>query len=151
MAGAQRMKKGKAPWRNILVPVDGSAPSKRAAAQAASLARRLGAGLTLLHVITPFEAHVYGEVLPQVVTHADFERHAQRTSARILAGARRTAAGVACLCRTAWNVSASDAIAEAARRHHCDLVVMGSHGRRGLERLLLGASPRRCWPQAACR
>jgi nucleotide-binding universal stress UspA family protein len=139
MAGTQRTKKGKAPWRNILVPVDGSAPSKRAVAQAASLARKLGASLILIHVVTPFEALVYGEELPAVITHADFERHAQRTSGKTLAAARKTAAGVACLRLTAWDVSAADAIAKAARLHRCDLVVMGSHGRRGLERLLLGS------------
>ncbi len=133
------MKKAKASWRNILVPVDGSPPSRRAVAQAAALARKLKAGITALHVITPFEAHVYGEVLPPVITYADLEKHAIQTSGKILSQARKAASGTACLCRTAWDVSAADAIVKAARRNHCDLIVMGSHGRRGLERMLLGS------------
>lgn len=133
------MKKSKAAWRSILVPVDGSPPSKRAVAQAATLARRLKAGIIALHVITPFEAYAYGEALPPVITHADFERHAQRASGKILLGARSAAAGVACRCRTAWNVSAAGAIVKEARRNRCGLIVMGSHSRRGLARLLLGS------------
>ena len=133
------MKKGKASWRNILVPVDGSPPSRRAVVQAAALARKLKTGITALHVITPFEAHIYGEVLPPVVTYADLEKHATQTSEKILSEARKAAAGAACLCRTAWDVSAAEAIVKAARLNRCDLIVMGSHGRRGLERMLLGS------------
>jgi nucleotide-binding universal stress UspA family protein len=133
------MKKAQASWRNILVPVDGSAPSRRAVVQAAALARKLKAGITALHVITPFEAHAFGEVLPAVITFADFEEHAKRASGKILSGARKSAAGAPCLCRTVWDVSAAEAIVKAARRSRCDLIVMGSHGRRGLERLLLGS------------
>ena len=137
------MTKSKASWRNILVPVDGSLPSKRAVAQAAALARRLKAGIIALHVITPFEAYAYGEALPPVITHAEFERHARRASAKILSGARNAAAGVSCRFRTAWNVSAAGAIVREARRNRCGLIVMGSHGRRGLERLLLGSVARK--------
>jgi nucleotide-binding universal stress UspA family protein len=133
------MKNSKASWRSILVPVDGSPPSRRALAQAAALARRLKAGIIALHVITPFEAYAYGEALPPVITHADFEKHAQRASGKILTGARNAAGGVSCLCRTAWNVSAAGAIVKAARLNHCSLIVMGSHSRRGVARLLLGS------------
>jgi len=133
------MKKSTASWRNLLVPVDGSPPSRRAVVQAAALARRLKAGIIALHVITPFEAYAYGPVLPAVITRTDYEKHAKRASAKILSGARKTAAGASCLCRTVWNVSAADAIVKAARLNHCSLIVMGSHGRRGLERLFLGS------------
>jgi nucleotide-binding universal stress UspA family protein len=134
-----QVKKNRVALRNILVPVDGSLPSRRAVVQAAALARRLGARITLFHAITPFEAYVYGEVLPPVIRYADFEKHATQASGKILSGARKTAAGTDCLCRSAWNVSAADAIVKAARTHRCDLIVMGSHGRRGLERMLLGS------------
>jgi nucleotide-binding universal stress UspA family protein len=55
-----QVKKNRVALRNILVPVDGSPPSRRAVVQAAALARRLGARITLFHAITPFEAYVYG-------------------------------------------------------------------------------------------
>jgi len=139
LPGRQRMKKRTASWRNLLVPVDGSPPSRRAVVQAAALARRLKAGIIALHVITPFEAYAHGYALPPVVTRADFEKHAKRASEKILSGARKTAAGASCLCCTARNESAADAIVKAARLNHCSLIVMGSHGRRGLERLLLGS------------
>ena len=133
------MSKPKASGRNILVPVDGSPPSRRAAIQAAALARRLKGRLVALHVITPFEAYAYGEALPAVITRADFQEHAMRASGKILSGALKSAAGTPCIGRTAWNVSAADAIAKAARAEQCSLIVMGSHGRRGLKRLLLGS------------
>ena len=126
-------------YRNLLVPVDGSAPSRRAVREAAALARRLKARITGLHVITPFEAHAYGEVLPAVITLEAFERHARKTAERILAALRKAAAGVPCECRTVWETSAADAIVNAARIHRCDLIVMASHGRRGLERMLAGS------------
>jgi nucleotide-binding universal stress UspA family protein len=134
---------GTARLRRILVPVDGSPPSRRAVALAATLARRLGARIALLHVITPFEAYHYGEALPRVITHDEFERHARQASRRILAAAKKLAAGARTDTFTAWDVSAPDAIARTARRQRCGLVVMGSHGRRGLERLLLGSVAQR--------
>lgn len=133
------MNRRKAPPRSILVPVDGSPPSRRAMAQAARLARKLKTGIVALHVVTPFEAHVYGEALPPVITHDAFEKHAKRAAARLLAAAGKAAAGVTCRCRTAWDVSAADAIVKAARHERCALIIMGSHGRRGLARLLLGS------------
>ena len=133
------MRKSRGAWRNILVPVDGSPPARRALIQAAALARRLKARIIALHVITPFDAYAYGEALPPVITRSDFEQHAERASGKILAGARKAAAGASCLCRTAWSVSAADAIVKGARRDRCGLIIMGSHGRRGLRRLLLGS------------
>lgn len=131
-------------YRNILVPVDGSAPSRRAIRHATTLARKLKARITGLHVITPFEAHAYGEVLPPMITLADFEKHAKQTAERILSQLKKAAAasGVPCQCHTAWETSAADAIVKATGHHRCDLIVMASHGRRGLERLLLGSVTR---------
>lgn len=133
------MKKTRLPWRSILVPVDGSPPARRALLQAAALARRLNASIIALHVITPFDVYAYGENLPPIITRQDFEKHAERASARILDQARNAAAGSPCLRRTAWSVSAADAIVKGARRDRCGLIVMGTHGRRGLRRLLLGS------------
>jgi nucleotide-binding universal stress UspA family protein len=135
------MAKRKAAPLNILVPVDGSAPSRRALREAVAIARPARARITALHVVTPFEALTYREALPAVITLPDFERHAMRAADRILSAVQRAAraAGVACACHTAWQASAADAIVTFARRHGCNLIVMGSHGRRGLQRMLLGS------------
>ena len=93
------MSKAKASGRNILVPIDGSPPSRRAAIQAAALARRLKGRLIALHVITPFEAYAYGKALPAVITRPDFQEHAMRASGKILAGALKSAAGTPCMAR----------------------------------------------------
>ena len=133
------MSRRKTAYRNILLPVDGSAPSRRATRQAVLLARRLKATIIAVHVITPFEAYAYGEALPVVITLPDFEKHARKSAERILAAASKAAGRVPCHCHTVWGMSAADAVVQAARQHRCDLIVMATHGRRGLERLLLGS------------
>lgn len=128
-------------WRNILVPTDGSPVSRRALREATALARGLKAGIIGLHVVTPFEAHAYRTGLPRAITLRQFREHADRTAARILSAVSRQAKarGVPCRCYTVWRASAADAIVEAARRYRCDAIVMGSHGRHGIPRLLLGS------------
>ena len=125
----------------ILVPVDGSSASRRAVAQALAFARKLRAEIVALHVITPFELTIYVNPRPAIVTAAEFEKRATAISDRILSTARKAAAAarVPCRCRTAWDTVVADAILAAARNDRCGLIVMASHGRTGLQRMLLGS------------
>ena len=125
----------------ILVPVDGSSASGRAVAQAVRFARKLRAGIIALHVATPCELALYTRRRPAIVTPEAFTRIATRISERILSAARKraAAAGVPCVCRTAWQSAVADAIVDAARRERCELIVMATHGHTGLQRMLLGS------------
>ena len=125
----------------ILVPVDGSSASGRAVAQAVRFARKLRAGIVALHVVTPFELSLYTRKRPAIVTPDAFAKTATRIAERILTAARRTATagGVPCACRTAWKNAVVDAILESARAEQCELIVMATHGRTGLQRMLLGS------------
>jgi len=131
-------------YRNILVPVDGSAPSRLGIREAVRLARQLKARVTALHVITPFEAYIYTEGLPGVRTRADFETRAKRAAAGILAKVQQAcrAARVPCEICTAWDPIAANAIARIARLRRCDVIVMASHGRHGMEGVLMGSVTR---------
>ena len=130
----------KAAKPDILIAVDGSPPSRRAAVAAALLARRLRTRVVGVHVITPFET-LPRKGLPDVVTPADFEKHAGAMAQRFLTVVRKAAAAqkVACRCCVLRNVSAAKGIALAARTQSCGYIVMGTHGRRGIGRLLLGS------------
>lgn len=130
-------------YRNILVATDGSELAGRGVEQAVALAAALRAALVVVTVSEPWSAALAdptglttsGELLD------DYRAGAQAQAERILAAAQAAAA--------VHEVSASvvyvperepaDAILETAATHGCDLLVMASHGRRGLGRLLLGS------------
>jgi len=121
----------------ILCPVDFSEPSAKALTYAAALARQLGASLHLLHVHSTVDYALAAEsytVRPELMRELK-----QGVDAKI----EELRASVA---TDGLNVSASTvtsvpyrAIAEAAHTHQADLIVMGTHGRTGFERMLLGS------------
>ena len=130
--------------KSILVPTDGSPASRRAVREAAALARKLGARLIGLHVITPFEL-MPRKGLPEVITAADLEKQARRMAGRLLSAVSRAAGrrGVACRCHAVKSLSAASGIMAAAKKQRCDYIVMGTHGRRGVRRVLLGSVTQR--------
>lgn len=118
---------------HILVPTDFDEGAEHAEEFAVSLAERLGARLTLLHVLR-HPAYAYAErtapPLDDLAPRAQDALDAAR--ARI---ARRVARVETALARGApW-----EAIVEQARARGAGLIVMGTHGRRGLPRLVLGS------------
>jgi nucleotide-binding universal stress UspA family protein len=129
-------------FRKILVPTDGSAPSARAIKQAVRLAREQHARIVGFYVGPPWTLPTYGEYVPPEVfsskRHAQAVRHtARRYFGEILSAAR--SAGVRASCYHVMDEHPYQAIVKAARSNHCDLIVIASHGRRGLSRLLLGS------------
>ena len=109
-------------FKRILVSTDGTAPSNRAVKAAAALAKGLGATLTIFHAQRTWkESSVEADTL----------------LARASALAKKQGA------KTATSLGSSDASAEAiiaaARSAKADLIVMASHGRKGLDRLLMGS------------
>ena len=120
-------------FKNILVPTDGSALSHSAAESAVALANATGARITAFHVVPNSEFDVGPACL-------NAERVSKIAEA-ILDDVRRLAssAGVPCSSHYVTAHSPAHAIVEAAGTYDCDGIVMGSHGRSGLSRLLLGS------------
>jgi nucleotide-binding universal stress UspA family protein len=131
-------------YPRILVPVDGSAASSRALEEAAALARALDSKLVLLHVVDTYQ------LLLAKATQASFDDARETMLQRgkeLLEASRMTAvgAGVACetVLREVMSSRVSGAIVDEATRHPCNLIVMGTHGRNGRTRLLLGTDAER--------
>lgn len=122
-------------YRRILLPTDGSHCSERAARQGLELARQLGAQVCFLHAVEdPLQGYVAEGVayIPQV--GEELERAGRELLERWLE--RAETAGVPATVRLVHG-SPSDALHEAEKDH--DLVVMGTHGRRGLARWMFGS------------
>jgi len=127
-------------YKRILVPTDGSDVSAVAEQAAVAFARALGSDIVALSVAQSYPAYAAAEasmaVDPDLDIHA-LRDAAERNAARVCAAA--AAAGVPCTALTVSAHSPSDAILDSAREQACDLIFMGSHGRRGLSRLLAGS------------
>lgn len=127
-------------YSRILVPLDGSDAAAQGLREAVDLARELKSTLVLLHVVNEYPllvdmaAAASSEALRQELY--DFGRD-------LLAKATREAsqAGVPAesLVREMTAGRVGDLIAETAQAERCRLIVMGTHGRRGLSRLALGS------------
>lgn len=134
------------PYNHLLVPSDGTQLSAQALAQAIDLAKALHAQLTLLHVQPPLPVPLIGmgDMLDPATVES-LSQTAARESDRIMAEA--LAAGAKACLTIQTEVVKQDlpyhAIVEAAKRHSCDLIVMASHGRKGLSGLLLGSETQR--------
>ena len=126
-------------FQRILVPTDGSEISESAVRHAVALARSLGAKLHTLSVSDPFPFYAVSEI--QTAAPQEFLEAQQRmASARVQKVAKAcAAAGVECETHTAEAAHPWEGIIDAAQRHRCDLIVMASHGRRGVTALLLGS------------
>ena len=133
-------------YHHLLVPSDGTPLSLRALDQALALAKSLGSQLTLLHVqpALPVPMVGMGDMLDPA-TLESLSQTAEKESARILQEGQ--AAGLAAGVDIRTEVVKQDlpyrAIVEAAKRHGCDLIVMASHGRKGLSGLLIGSETQR--------
>ena len=140
-------------YSHLLVPTDGSELSEAAIAHAVRLAGRLGARITVLHArpTVPVPVMGMGEMLdPRTmdVLVAAGREDAERIVDTALKLARD--AGVEASAERLQNDQPHRAIVEAAGRLGCDLIVMASHGRRGLSGLLLGSETQRVLIEAPC-
>jgi nucleotide-binding universal stress UspA family protein len=124
--------------RSIVVPTDFSALANAAAARAATLARLDLAALHVVHAVTfPLLVNPYEYSVP-----ADLEENVRRAAREKLEQTRKTIETQGVSTVTAEVADSPDpvaAIGQAARAHAADLVVMGTHGRRGLQHAFLGS------------
>jgi nucleotide-binding universal stress UspA family protein len=131
-------------FTRILLPTDGSELSQKAVGQAIELAKALGARITAVSVVPEYRlAYVdVGFAVPDV---AAIEQRVQAIDVKradaILEMVRKKASSAGVECDVAAPVSDMPylAIIEQARKSGCDVIVMASHGRRGLPGLLLGS------------
>jgi nucleotide-binding universal stress UspA family protein len=127
-------------YERILLPTDGSEASERAVLAGVDFARELGAEVVGF-TATPRFHMISGD--PEMVAdtpeqHATVcQARAESRLARVAEAAR--AAGVPCRLEHVVSDHPWEAIVDAARTHGCDLIVMASHGRRGLKGVLLGS------------
>lgn len=127
-------------YKNILIATDGSEIARKALHDGLALARALAANVTVITVTEPRSEAVLGEMV-FAPTVEDFERICAKEAARILAEVDEAAEAAGVQCRTVHvrDRFPADGILEAAEEAGCDLIVMGSHGRRGIAKLLLGS------------
>jgi nucleotide-binding universal stress UspA family protein len=126
-------------YKRILVPTDGSDITAKAVRTAVDLARTLGARLYALSVKEPFPYSAISEMQP--TPPQAFYDAQERIAAARLEGVRSacTAAGIECEAHSVEALHPWEAIIDQAKRQECDLIVMASHGRRGVSALLLGS------------
>jgi nucleotide-binding universal stress UspA family protein len=127
-------------FKHLLVPTDGSELSLRAAKMAIELAQTCHARIHALHVVPPFHTVSYmAEML--AATELTYTQESIARAERYLADVRDLAAKADVPCDTSYVLDdrPHQVIAQTAADKHCDLIVMASHGWRGLNRLLLGS------------
>ena len=130
-------------YQRILVPTDGSELSLKAVQSAVSLARLTGATLSVLSVKEPFPYSAISEMQP-VPPQEFYDAQERIAASRVKAVTEAaTAAGVGCQGFTVEALHPWEAILDLAKTQQCDLIVMASHGRRGMAALLIGSETSR--------
>ena len=126
-------------FKRILVPTDGSEITAKAVATSIELARSTGAKLYTISVKEPFPYSAISEMQP-TPPQEFFDAQERIATQRVQTVARQCAdADVACQAHTVEALHPWEAFIEHANRTECDLLVMASHGRRGVSALLLGS------------
>ena len=138
-------------FAHLLVPLDFSPASEAALVRAKQVARRFGARLSLLHVVTDakargtWTAEIYVPVIPEVRDR--LLNAARQRLTDTLTGEERARLQVTV---DAGVGAVADVIIESARTHGVDLIVMGTHGRRGVAHFVMGSIAERVVREAPC-
>ena len=127
-------------YSNILIPTDGSELAGKAVQHGIALAKRIGAGATVLTVSPPFHV-VTADAQMLEDTPAQYQARMREQTRKILGAVALTAeaAGIACETIHVEHEHPYQAIIDTAETKGCDLIVMASHGRRGVAALVLGS------------
>ena len=127
-------------YKHILIPTDGSALAGKAVEHGIALAAGIGAEVTVLTVLPPFHTITTDTQMIED-TPAQYkirmQKHAEKTLGAVARAAQ--AAGVACETLQVEHEHPFRAIIDTAAAKGCDLIVMASHGRRGIAALVLGS------------
>src|SRR5262245_44054246 len=132
-------------YKHVLLPTDGSQLSSVAIDNGVQFAKAIGARVTGLYVILEREPDSFEDYAPVDVKTPNLSDVGTEEARRYLhvIEARARAAGVACDTMSLKHSSPHQAIIQAARLHNCDLIIMASHGRKGITGELVGSETAR--------
>ncbi len=127
-------------FKHILIPTDGSDLSRKAILYGVQLAKESGAKVTGLTVTEPYQAAGMDAVFVPIDL-GDYEEQSRVLSEKAIEQVKMAAQAAGVSCETIREVHDQPyrAIIDAALALGCDLIVMASHGRRGISALLLGS------------
>lgn len=134
--------RGNTMYQRILVATDGSSLSKKAVNAAIGLAALSGAQLVAVNVVPRYpQSYFEGGLVLDAAEVGRVEKQWFDEGQTVVDAVKKAAAskGVETKAITVKSDVVSDALIAAAKKHKCDLIVMASHGRRGIKRLLLGS------------
>lgn len=129
-------------YQRILVATDGSTLSKKAVHSAIELAAAVGADLVALYVVPRYPVSYFeGGITISMQDIARTEKQWSDKGQAVVDAVQLSAqaAGVKTKAVVAQSDLVAESIMSAAKKHKCDLVVMASHGRKGIKRVLLGS------------
>ncbi|BCM16535.1 universal stress protein [Mesorhizobium sp. J8] len=131
-------------YKKILIATDGSELAQKGVVHGLELAKGLGASVAFVTVSEPFPALAWGGAMAGYVAAdelVNYEESARKYASELLAKckAEADAKGVEAKTLHIENRTPAEAILEVAGAEGSDLIVMASHGRRGLGRLVLGS------------
>jgi nucleotide-binding universal stress UspA family protein len=129
-------------FKHILVPIDGSTLSLRAAKNAVRFAKVHGARITAFYAAPEYHPNISGDYMPpNFVPPAEFKKQVRKTVDKYLGQVKKLAAvgKVRCAGLYVSDDSPYQAIIKAAKANKCDLIFMASHGRSGITGLLIGS------------
>lgn len=132
--------------QKILCPVDFSAPSRNALRYANEFAKAMNAKITVMHVIQP--QPIAADVnVPYVPLEIELEKNAKEDLARIVK--EEVQEGVLVEQVMAFGLP-SDCVIAQAQKENVDLIILGTHGRTGISRLLMGSTAENVIRHATC-
>jgi len=131
-------------FKHILIATDGSELAEKGIEQGILLAKSLAGRVTVVTVSEPWTATVSADMVTAIpIEEYDASMAADAEKILTAARAKATAAAVSCTTRHIKDRDPAEGIIEAANQDGCDLIVMASHGRKGIQRLLLGSQANR--------
>ena len=134
--------------KSILVPIDFSAPSKKALAYAVPFAEQFGAKLTLLNVVEPVATPDFAKSFPLAMENDEVMAECKRELERVV---KQAGVSPKLIEKTLVRFGRSfHEIADAARTLKVDLIVIATHGYTGLKHALLGSTTERVVRHAPC-
>lgn len=131
-------------YKHIMLPIDGSELSLKAEKECIGFAKSIGAKVTVIHVLPHFNLHVSAYSAPKAMITKIEDEHDEETKQvvqKMVAEVEKRikAGGIGCDSLLVVADSPYEAIIENAGKHGCDLIMMASHGRRGVDAVLLGS------------
>jgi nucleotide-binding universal stress UspA family protein len=129
-------------YKHILVATDGSKLSQKAVTHAIALAQALGAKMTVFYASPDYPLPAYADgVVYEPVSKKEYAALATQEAEKILSAIAEKAEAGGLECATMHTIAPApwEAILNAAKKAKADVIVMASHGRRGVSALLLGS------------